>query len=855
MAAALGPDCHAKQQDQLNAVPPASETETAGKSTTGKIDLDSKDSQDDALAGENALGMPLLKNIWSDQKAIWLSPIHLRWDDGSWLFPSAVVIGGFFATDRSVERTLPKDPNTLSRYRSMSNYGLASLAGVGGGLYLWSTFSHDDHQRETGLLAGEAAIDSFAVSTALQYSLGREQPYQDQGRGTFLPGGTSFPSDHAVLAWSIASVIAHEYPGPLTQLFAYGMAAGVSASRVMGQEHFPSDVLVGSAIGWLIGREVYHAHHDPNLTGTALSSLSGNDDDKDRRDTQHMGSPFVPLDSWVYPAFERLAALGYIDSAIMGLKPWTRLECARLTDEASDALAHNDALNSEAVGLQSRLREEFAYELKLMDGERNLTANLESVYFRAVSISGPALTDSYHFGQTIADDFGRPFERGTNGQAGGSFSAAAGPLTMYVRTEYQHAPSSPAYSSTALNAIALRDGVPLSEVASGATSTINRPELLDAYAAVNLSNWQLAVGRQSLSWTPGPDGSMLWSNNIQPIDMIRLVNPEPFRLPGFLEHVGPFRIYHFFGQLDGDSYISRHFIYGKKINVKVFPFLELGFGRTVTIGGAGGGPITLDTLAHSYVGLTDPHTKSVPGDAHAEMDWNFYVPGVRNYVVLYGDAYADDDFLPIQNPARNPWHPGLYITRFPGIPKLDFHIEGVSTEQQGRFLFNNNQGEFNYWNQTYRGGYTNEDFLIGNAVGRDGRTIQSWFTYWISPRNTLQFVYMHNTVAADFIPGGGASAGLRREERNVLAKRLLCEERTAIRKYLTLSGSCSTDHKQTSWRLWKLGFGPRRKKKEMRRIGATLEIEMHWAKFRAFGCYHKWCKAKSRSGCLVDVTI
>jgi hypothetical protein len=40
-------------------------------------------------------------------------------------------------------------------------------------------------------------------------------------------------------------------------------------------------------------------------------------------------------------------------------------------------------------------------------------------------------------------------------------------------------------------------------------------------------------------------------------------------------------------------------------------------------------------------------------------------------------------------------------------------------------------------------------------VGREGRAIQCWFTYWISPDNTLQFNYKHSSVNSDFVPGGG----------------------------------------------------------------------------------------------------
>src|SRR5258707_4805189 len=305
-----------------------------------------------------------------------------------------------------------------------------------------------------------------------------------------------------------------------------------------------------------------------------------------------MGSPFVPLDSWVYAVFERLASLRYINTQIMGLKPWTRMECARLTEEASETLQQGrDSNSEEAARIQTQLAQQFGYEMNLLGGVRNFTANLESVYARAVSISGPPLTDSYHFGQTVAYDFGRPFERGTNGQAGGSFSAAAGPVALYVRAEYQHAPSAPAPSAAIVNFISQADQVPILKVPAGPVGPVDRPRLLDAYITVNLSNWQLVLGKQSLSWAPGSH-SMTWSNNIEPVNMVRLVNPEPFRLPSFLSHLGPVRVDQFFGRLVGHSYIPRPFGYWQKVNVKLFPFLELGFARRTLIGGKGADPLT-----------------------------------------------------------------------------------------------------------------------------------------------------------------------------------------------------------------------------------------------------------------------
>jgi hypothetical protein len=550
----------------------------------------------------------------------------------------------------------------------------------------------------------------------------------------------------------------------VTQIAVYSLATAVSATRVLGKQHFPSDVLVGGAMGWLIGRQVYRTHHDPELGGGGWDNLSGSDDAEDSRPRQHMGSPSVPLDSWVYPAFERIAALRAINTQIMGLKPWTRMECARLTEEASESLQQGLVLDADEVSrLQSQLADQFAYEINLLGGGHNLTANLESAYARLVSISGPALTDSYHFGQTVSDDFGRPYERGTNGQAGGAFSAAAGPLVLYIQAEFQHAPSAPALSAAAVNAISVGDMVSTSQVQAGPVATVNRLQLLDSYAGVNLGNWQLTLGKQSLSWTPAPGGSMIWSNNIDPVNMARIVNPEPIHLPFLLKYFGPVRIDQFFGRLEGHPYVPRPFIYGQKISMKPWSRLELGFARTVEIGGQGSGnPLDGRDLLESFFGAYNNALDSVPGKTSTEMDWSFYVPWVQDYVVLYGDAYAVDDQLPIKDPPKNPWRPGIYITRFPGLPKLDLHVDSVSTEQPG-LSFDTfytggpaNAGRFNYWNFNYRDGYTNGGNIIGNAVGRDGRAFEAWLTYWLSARNNVQFLYKKSSVGADFMPGGGA---------------------------------------------------------------------------------------------------
>ncbi len=141
----------------------------------------------------------------------------------------------------------------------------------------------------------------------------------------------------------MAAVIGEEYRGWLPRTLVYGLASTVSVSRVLSYNHFPSDVLVGSASGWLIGHYVYKAHHNFNLdpydslppaatfarrpptpppptttptptTGTSTTELQQTiaqltpDPFANRPpvpfdpDPDTIGSTNVPMDSWIYPA-------------------------------------------------------------------------------------------------------------------------------------------------------------------------------------------------------------------------------------------------------------------------------------------------------------------------------------------------------------------------------------------------------------------------------------------------------------------------------------------------------------------------------------------------------------------------
>lgn len=215
-----------------------------------------------------SLERKFLKNILRDQRAIWTSPLHLQGGDAKWLVPLGLSTAALIATDRRTADALDDNRTRLNVSHAVSfigsGYGAGSIAGA---FYLIGKATHNARARETGLLGGEALIDSGIVAFVIKHATQRPRPRAGKERGDFFHGGLSFPSGHTIAAWSLATVVANEYRDKwLVQISAYGLAAAVSVSRYTGRNHFLSDVLVGSAIGYGIGRYVYRTHHDPSLS-------------------------------------------------------------------------------------------------------------------------------------------------------------------------------------------------------------------------------------------------------------------------------------------------------------------------------------------------------------------------------------------------------------------------------------------------------------------------------------------------------------------------------------------------------------------------------------------------------------
>ena len=197
-----------------------------------------------------------VKTIGEDELHILKSPFSvnaLKWD--------AMVIGAtgiLIANDESVvNQVSPSWHNTSINISDAGVYGLGAAAG---GILVTGLITHDDHAIDTGIRSAEASVDSVILYAAMKAILARQRPYTSN-EGKFFSGNWtagSFPSGHATLAWTLASVMAHEYPNWPMRLLMYGVATAVSTTRVTGGVHFPADVFAGSVIGFGVGTYVSH---------------------------------------------------------------------------------------------------------------------------------------------------------------------------------------------------------------------------------------------------------------------------------------------------------------------------------------------------------------------------------------------------------------------------------------------------------------------------------------------------------------------------------------------------------------------------------------------------------------------
>lgn len=492
----------------------------------------------------------------------------------------------------------------------------------------------------------------------------------------------------------------------------------------------------------------------------------------------HLGSTYIPVDSWVYPEALRLYSMGYLSSAFISMRPWTRRSLLHMLETSSTDITGSG--DEQALSIYNRLMAYLSAEVPGPEGtvtsqmSRGAVYGLDTAYTRLMGIGGLTLRDSYHLGQTIVNDYGRPYERGFNNLTGFSSVNEWNRFSLYVRGEYQHAPSAAGYDEALSTLLSNNDeigyippNVPQDTIPAGPIATQNSFRLQEAALSVHWWGHEFSGGKTDAWLGPAMGGAMGWSNNAENIYSFRINRVEPLHIPYVDKLLGPLRYDFFVGSLKGHVFPNSPWAHSEMFSFRPTNNFEFAFQRTVIWGGKGHEPVNLRTFFRSFFSTED--TESNPQDKNSPLDpgarfsdfsFSWRLPFLRRYVTLYTDSIAHDDVTPISAPRRAAYRPGVYLAQLPHLRQMDLRVEAASTDTSTLRSLN---GSFNYFEGIQRNGYTNKGFIMGDWIGREAKGGQAWLTYHLSGNEWIQLEYLNKKTPKDFIPFGTTQNQVRLE--------------------------------------------------------------------------------------------
>ncbi|MFH2013262.1 MAG: capsule assembly Wzi family protein [Pseudomonadota bacterium] len=407
----------------------------------------------------------------------------------------------------------------------------------------------------------------------------------------------------------------------------------------------------------------------------------------------------VNIDSWVYPALERLASLRLIESGLINTKPLTRKEVARLINEAMSLEAEGETgqeVDNTTLFLLKKLKKEFKDELNNLGTIDDFKSKSFIKPINEFKIGYHLLDGNY----TIYNNDGIRYGDNHNASLEVSgYSDLFNTISLYYQPILEYNQNLDDEENTTVN-------------------------LKKGYAKLNLSNVEFEIGRDSMWWGPGYHGSLLMTNNAEPFDMLKISNPRPILLPWIFRYLGPFKVTLMLSKLEKDRPIPEPYLYGLRLNIKPLPTLEMGLSHIAIFGGEGRELSFTETLEVLY------SNRNLSGKQESNQqfafDFSFWVHDINHKTKLlrsikfYAEIGAEDTGYP---PDHRAHLVGLLFKDLFLTGKTDLRIEYVHTSP--------GQGpDFWYFHSYYPAFYIGRVF--GHHVGSNAQNIFARVTSYLN---------------------------------------------------------------------------------------------------------------------------
>lgn len=405
----------------------------------------------------------------------------------------------------------------------------------------------------------------------------------------------------------------------------------------------------------------------------------------------------VPLGHWSYDSVDRLIGQGLIDSAMMTTKPVSRFEMARHIAEAAEKAQRLNEQNEIILAILDRLKEEFKVELIALgelegDTVQGFIKPIEDPYIKYVLAENTP---------DLENQRGDIFRKHSNYRAG-----FASRMMFYDVAAFYFHP----------------------EYVDSSSDSDGDIDLIECYGKLTIPTFvgtslELELGKDSLWWGPGYEGSMLMSNNAEPFKMVKLSTPNPIQLPWIFRHFGPFKAVWFLTKLEEDRTIAEPKLTGLRLNFKPHPALEVGFSRAIMFGGSGMPHVGL----RDYLAIWRPGPEQEQNNQLAGFDVCVLLPlGDKmpmKSVKFYGDFAGEDEAGWI--PSKWGELLGMQLNDVLRTGRTDLRVEYADNH------VSDDPNVF-YTHSLYQPGYTYKDRIIGHHMGTDARDILIRLTHYLT---------------------------------------------------------------------------------------------------------------------------
>ncbi len=423
-----------------------------------------------------------------------------------------------------------------------------------------------------------------------------------------------------------------------------------------------------------------------------------------------LASSNLPLHHWGYDAIERLIAMGVIDRALIGAKPYSRMQAAQYVARAIERVRADevalDGREAIAEPLLERLLSEFRPELIRLGTVRARTGDKIGLLRAGARVTSEFDASSIGGGQTVRFRENRGGEYYVNGiqnqtDARGwvEFSDWAALMVQPKFISNRHL------------------------LGIGATNNSDNFYLREFSLKLIYANIALEAGRGTQWWGPGYHGSLLLTDHAFPMDMIKLGTERPFQLPGFLRGLGDWKVNAFLAQLERNRDFSRAKVFGLRISYLPTSWLEFGLTRLTQFGGRGQDQSFPGVVVDTYISAPNQSGNRQVNE-QAMADFRLRIPSVPYLIPfpaglqLYGEIGTEDKWSQLPIPSRAAFLGGMYIPQVFEGDTMDLRIEYADTDYGRRRHPELSQVWYN--NTPYVSGMRYRGFPLGHHMGTDG---------------------------------------------------------------------------------------------------------------------------------------